>query len=121
MTLRYRHIFRVRAPLSAVAEFHARPEGLKAITPPPVLVQWHRTPAQWKDGSEMEFTVWLGPLPMRWLARIEGVFAEGFTDRQVRGPFRAWRHRHRYLAVGDATTELFAYRGWRTKRLLEGR
>jgi len=147
--LRYRHAFRVRAPLATVAAFHARPESLGAITPPPLFVRWQRWPARWDEGGEMAFTVWLGPLPVRWLARLERVSAEGFTDRQVRGPFRRWVHRHRFLSVDEETTEvrdeleaelrrhpfwgpvglglwlglpvLFAYRSWRTRRLLEGR
>jgi ligand-binding SRPBCC domain-containing protein len=95
----------------------------------------------------MEFTMWLGPLPLRWLARIEDVSPTGFTDRQLRGPFREWVHRHTYVPVDEATTAvvdeidlslrrrlwwrlvgvgmwlslplLFAYRGWKTQRLIK--
>lgn len=95
----------------------------------------------------MDFTLWLGPLPIRWLARIENVSGNGFDDRQLRGPFRRWIHRHRFVPVDEQTTKvideveaklkrhpfwwlvglsmwvglpfLFAYRGWQTKRLLK--
>jgi ligand-binding SRPBCC domain-containing protein len=46
----------------------------------------------------------LPPLPIRirWLAEIiEFRVNDAFTDRQVRGPFRYWLHKHRVRAVGD--------------------
>ena len=95
----------------------------------------------------MDFSLGLGPLAIRWRARIEDASEAGFTDRQLEGPFRAWRHRHRFVALDDATTEvvdeveaslrthpvwlpiglgmwlglplLFAFRAGRTRRLLE--
>lgn len=142
----YRHTFRVRAPLAHVAEFHSHSASMPAITPPPIIIRVARAPVVLADGDEMEFTMWLGPLPVRWLARIEGVSASGFTDRQVRGPFSVWVHQHKFIAVDDQTTEvldevticlrpeplwwtigmgmrmglpvLFAFRAWKTKQLL---
>lgn len=145
--MRYRHRFQVDAPLAAVADFHTQSASMGAITPPPVAVRVHRAPARLEEGDEMEFTLWLGPLPMRWLARIENVSPTGFTDRQLRGPFQHWVHRHAFLSVDEITTAvvdeielslrlhpwwglvglgvwlslpiLFAYRGWKTRRLVE--
>ena len=48
----------------------------------------HRAPAILGEGDEMEFILWVGPLPVRWVAYIEQVSGEGFTDRQLRGPFQ---------------------------------
>jgi len=118
-----------------------------AITPPPVVVRIRRAPARLDDGDEMDFTMWLGPLPLNWLARIEDVSPNGFTDRQLRGPFREWIHRHTFTPVDETTTAvvdeielelrahlwwgvvglgmwlslplLFAYRGWKTRRLIQ--
>ena len=95
----------------------------------------------------MAFTLWLGPLPVYWLARIEELSPAGFVDRQLSGPFQQWVHRHSFIAVDEVTTEvrdeieavlkapgwwwlvslgmwlnlpmLFAYRAWQTRRLLE--
>ena len=146
--MRYRHDFRVRATLADVARFHFRATSLKAITPPLIPVQLHDAPERMGDGDEMDFTMWMGPLPIRWEARVEDVSPTGFVDQQVRGPFEAWAHRHSFVAVDAETTEvvdevearlkphalwglvglamwlglplLFAYRGWKTRRLLEG-
>lgn len=144
----YRHTFRVRAPQARVAEFHTRADSLTAITPPLIPMRVHRAPEHMGDGDEMEFTMWMGPLPVRWRAVVEDVSPEGFLDRQVQGPFQAWAHRHSFVVVDGETTEvmdrvearikphllwgpvglgmwlglplLFAYRGWKTRRLLEG-
>ena len=145
--MRYAHRFRVRASLAAVAAFHQRATSMAAITPPPAVVQLHQAPAVLSDGDRMAFTLWLGPLPVPWTACIEEVSAAGFVDRQERGPFAAWRHRHSYVAITPTVTEvvdeieatlrahawwglvglgmwltlplLFAYRAWKTRRLLE--
>lgn len=144
---RYRHRFRVRATLEQVASFHSRADSMPAITPPPIVVRLHHTPPVLAEGDEMNFTLWLGPLPVNWLARIEDVSPTGFSDRQIQGPFAEWVHRHAYAAVDENTTEvideitlslsrrpfwfivglgmwlglpvLFAYRGWKTRKALQ--
>ena len=100
----FRHSFTVAAPLQAVAEFHAASTSMAAITPPPIIVKIRQAPAQLAEGDEMDFTMWLGPVPVRWLASIEQVSPAGFTDRQVRGPFKCWQHRHSFVAVDEQTT-----------------
>ena len=145
--MKYAHRFRVKAPLADVAEFHSRSASMPAITPPPMIVRVHAAPAVLAEGDTMDFTLWAGPIPVRWVARIERASAEGFTDRQIRGPFAAWAHRHTYERVDDQTTDvvdeveaklkrhlfwglagalmwigmpvLFAFRGRKTRRILE--
>jgi ligand-binding SRPBCC domain-containing protein len=119
---------------------------MAAITPPPIFVQVKSAPSRVADGEAMDFTMWLGPLPLRWQASFEDVTATGFVDRMVRGPLAAWSHRHSFVPVDDAHTDvvddlevevrlhpvwgpiglgmslnlpvLFAYRQWQTRRLL---
>lgn len=147
--MKYRHKFRVKAPLAEVAEFHSQSASMGDITPPPAVVKVHQAPARLGEGDEMDFTIWLGPLPVHWKARIEEVSPAGFVDRQLQGPFRRWTHRHSFKRVDERTTEvvdeiefkldkhpvrgivglgmtlslpfLFAYRGWKTRRLLTDR
>ena len=146
--MNYQHRFRVNAPVQDVADFHGRSAAVAAITPPPILVQVHKAPEHLAEGDEMDFTLWLGPLPIHWVACFEDVTATSFVDRQIRGPMRSWRHQHRFVAIDELTTDvvdevdleirphpiwgpvglgmslnlpvLFAYRAWRTRRLLEG-
>ena len=145
--MKYGHAFRVKAPLADVAEFHSRSASMPAITPPPMIVRVHDAPARLTSGDQMAFTLWAGPVPLRWVAGIEDASETGFTDRQVRGPFAHWVHRHSFERVTDDITDvndqvevelkrhlfwgaagllmwigmpvLFAYRGWKTKRILE--
>jgi ligand-binding SRPBCC domain-containing protein len=142
----YRHRFKVNSVLSKVAEFHTQSINMAALTPAPILIRMQEAPAVVREGDEMAFTLWLGPLPLRWLLRIEEVSTNGFTDRQLRGPFKAWVHRHKYRATDEEWTEvvdeielelqphliwwpvgflmwlnlpiLFAYRGWKTRQIL---
>jgi ligand-binding SRPBCC domain-containing protein len=147
--VRYEHSFQVDAPLIQVASFHSRASSMAAITPPPIFVRIHRAPAILTEGDEMEFTLWAGPLPLRWLAKIEQVSEKGFTDRQLRGPFKTWEHRHEFAVIDEEHTQvfdkiemqickhpfwglvgwgmylglpvLFSYRAWKTKQLVQTR
>jgi ligand-binding SRPBCC domain-containing protein len=145
--MKYEHRFRVRASLAAVVGFHSRAASMPAITPPPIIVRVHGAPPVLGDGDVMDFTMWAGPLPMRWVAQIEDISDGGFTDRQVQGPFACWQHRHSFVPIADNLIEvvdqveagvkkhvfwgpvgmamwiglplLFAYRGRKTRRLVE--
>jgi ligand-binding SRPBCC domain-containing protein len=147
--MKYRHQFRVQAPLTAVAEFHTQSASMGAITPPPIIVRVTRAPARVREGDEMAFTMWLGPVPLKWVAHIDNLSGRGFSDRQVNGPFQDWTHRRTFAALSEATTEvrdevqarlrkhvlwgplglamwlglplLFAYRSRQTRRLLESK
>ena len=59
--------FSVRAPLQAVAAFHHDTRALKRLTPPPVFVQIHSMEPL-AEGSRSEFSMWFGPVPLRWVA-----------------------------------------------------
>jgi ligand-binding SRPBCC domain-containing protein len=143
----YSHEFIVNAPIERVAQFHHDTRALKWLSPPPILVQFHRVDPL-GEGSIAEFTLWLGPLPIRWKALHEGVTPGlGFSDIQVKGPFKSWKHRHDFAQLDDGHTRvtdtieaehsnhliwslvsrlmwlnlpiLFAYRAWQTRRLCE--
>ncbi len=144
--MKYEHKFEVNASLTEVTRFHSLSTSMGAITPPPVIAKIHSAPEVLKEGDEMDFTLWIGPLPIRWLARIEDVTPTGFVDRQLRGPFTSWVHRHTFRQIGPSKTEvideveaitssnwfwkfvgigmwlnmpvLFGFRAWKTKRLL---
>ncbi|MDX1500955.1 MAG: SRPBCC family protein [Thermoanaerobaculia bacterium] len=144
--MRFERRFRVAAPRQAVVEFHRRPEGFRALAPPLAPLTLHQAPAELDPGARLSFTLWMGPLPVRWTARIEA-HDGGFADTQEEGPFESWRHRHTFVAVDESTTEvrdqiearlpsglaralvalavwlglpaLFAYRRWKTRRVLE--
>ena len=87
---------RVNASLEAVSEFHNRPGAIRTLTPFVVPMSRHRVEPL-TEGSIAEFTLWFGPLPVRWTAQHTDVDPlAGFTDTQISGPFKHWVHRHRF-------------------------
>ena len=142
------HRFTVRAPLAAVAAFHHDTSALRRLTPPPMIAQLHRFDPL-GEGAVAEFTLWLGPLPIRWVAIHTDVDLQGgFTDTMARGPMTRCVHRHAFVSVAADRTDvtdhieydyqpglrglvgrllmsppglafLFAYRVWATRRAVE--
>ena len=92
-------------PVDDVFGFFARARNLEAITP-----AWLRfevltpEPLAMAPGTMIDYRLRLHGLPLRWVTRIEEWQANrGFVDRQVRGPYRLWHHRHDFTAVDGGT------------------
>lgn len=145
--MRYTHRFEVAAPIGAVAAFHREPSSLAAITPPPIRVRPRARPEGSARGDVVAFDLRIGPLAIPWRASIEPHGDAGFVDRMEEGPFRRWVHHHRFVDRGGSRTAvedeidfafrphpwwgpvglgmaaglplLFAYRAWKTRRLVE--
>jgi ligand-binding SRPBCC domain-containing protein len=95
--------FTVDAPLEAVRGFHHDTSALKRLTPPPTIVQLHAVEPL-AEGSVSEFTLWVGPLPLRWRAVHRNVSERGFTDVQAAGPAAKWEHTHSFEPLEDGRT-----------------
>ncbi len=81
--------------------WHARSGAFERLSPPWQSVRMVR-PAPVANGSRAVLE--LGPrwMPLRWVAEhLEVEPGHGFTDVQVRGPFRRWRHRHSFADVSQ--------------------
>ncbi len=92
------------ASLEAVSDFHRDTSALKILSPMPM--QLHRADPM-ADGSISEFTMWLGPIPIRWRAVHSDVSANGFTDTQESGPMAFWAHTHRFESVNENQTHIY--------------
>ena len=101
----FNYTFTVNAPLQAVADFHSQTGILKRLTPPPLFVQVHDF-GEMKEGMIAEFTMWFGPVPVRWKAEHVDVSPNGFTDVQRVGPLATWAHTHSFSAETPATTRV---------------
>ena len=100
------YTFTVRAPLVAVTEFHRDTRALKRLTPPPISMQLHKVEPM-GEGSVSEFTLWFGPIPIRWVAVHSNVDPQrGFTDTQASGPLKRWRHTHSFTAESSGVTRI---------------
>jgi ligand-binding SRPBCC domain-containing protein len=104
--LQFSHSSIINAPLEVVWKFHERPDILQLLTPPWQPVQVLRREGGLDEGAITEFRLFLGPLPLTWLARhTEFEKYHLFTDKQVSGPFESWVHRHEF-ADEDGKTRL---------------
>lgn len=95
--------FSVAASLESVREFHRDTNALKRLTPPPVIVQI-RNVEPLSEGSVSRFTLWVGPMPLRWTAVHESVSEHGFTDVQTDGPAKDWKHTHSFSSETPTRT-----------------
>lgn len=56
------------------------------------------------EGEEVTWRAWHFGVPIRMTSRITRISPpDSFVDEQVRGPFRSFRHEHRFVADGDGT------------------
>ena len=95
----------VAAPPRPVFTFFARARNLERITPP-----WLRfavltpEPIEMAPGAEIAYRLRLRGIPISWTSRIERWEADRlFVDRQLRGPYRLWVHRHEFVAAAGGT------------------
>lgn len=107
--------FTVAAPLEVVRDFHHDTSALKRLTPPPTLVQIHSVEPL-AEGSVSIFTLWVGPLPLRWKAVHRDVTERGFTDVQASGPAKKWEHTHTFTPLADGMTQIHEHIEYEHKR-----
>ena len=57
-----------------------------------------------QEGTLIDYRLSLHGLPLRWRSRIERWEpGRSFVDRQVRGPYHLWHHRHEFEAGPEGT------------------
>ena len=106
-------VTRVPAPVEDVARFHAAPRVIRRLTPFVVPMSLHRMDPL-GEGSISEFTLWFGPVPVRWTAlHIDVDPQAGFTDIQTDGPFPLWRHSHRFQPGRTGGTDIVEHVDYR--------
>jgi ligand-binding SRPBCC domain-containing protein len=95
----------VPASLSETFAFFADAANLERLTPP-WLQFWISTPmpAQMRVGLEIAYRISLYGFTVPWRSRIDVYQPDVcFVDQQIVGPYRWWRHEHRFEAVPDGT------------------
>jgi ligand-binding SRPBCC domain-containing protein len=113
----------IPVPLDRVFQFFSDPTNLPRLmpselaaeivsierVPPPGDETREGAPAPAGVGTQITLSVrLLPPLPLRsaWVARIvEFEPGRHFTDVQVKGPFRSWRHRHEFASAPRAESD----------------
>lgn len=87
--------------------FFSAPENLARITPPDmgIVIRASFVAGPLRPGTRIAYTVRpiLG-IPLTWVTVIPEVDAPNyFVDVQERGPFRLWRHEHRFEPTAGGT------------------
>jgi uncharacterized protein (TIGR01777 family) len=89
-------------PPEALHAWHLRPGALERLSPPWEAVRVReRSPGGLGEGAVVHLETRVGPFWLPWVARHPAFEpGRGFEDVQARGPFAAWRHRHRFEPDG---------------------
>ena len=95
----------VPRPLDEVFVFFANAVNLERITPP--WVKFHVVtppPIVMRQGLLIDYQLRIRGLPMRWQSEITVWEPQRrFVDEQRRGPYKFWRHEHRFEACDGGT------------------
>jgi ligand-binding SRPBCC domain-containing protein len=92
-------------PLPLVFNFFSQAENLEQITPPWMRFRIHTPlPIVMKPGATIAYALCVRGIPLRWLTEIERWNPpHEFVDVQARGPYKLWRHTHRFSEVEGGT------------------
>jgi len=93
-----------RIPASAedVFDWHEAPGAFERLTPSWERVRVLQHEGGIRDGARVSLLVGPPPFALRWdLEHRDYQHGVSFTDLQLRGPFRYWRHVHRMVPQGS--------------------
>lgn len=101
----FEHRSTIHTTLDKIEAFHQDPAAFSKLTPPPIIAQIHKRDLQSLTEGTLEFTLWFGPIPIRWMAQHEqGPTPHSFADRMMQGPMQYWLHQHIFEQTDDGIT-----------------
>lgn len=97
--------FSIKTDLEKIFRFHLDPKNLKLVSTPGMnlkIIQ-HQSPLE--KNSEVKLKFYIFPfIPMEWNLIIEDLVEnELIVDLQTKGPFKYWKHQHRFKQLFDGT------------------
>ena len=96
---------RLERPLDEVFAFFAAAHNLERITPPWLRFEVRTPePVRMEVGAVIDYRLHYHGVPLGWTSQIE-VWEPGrqFVDRQLRGPYGLWHHRHTFSEQAAGT------------------
>jgi ligand-binding SRPBCC domain-containing protein len=95
----------VSCPLEKVFNFFSKAENLETLTPPWLGFRIETLqPIQMRQGATIAYRLHVRGVPLRWLTEIELWRPPyEFVDVQVKGPYKLWRHIHRFEESQNGT------------------
>ncbi len=95
----------IRRPLDEVFAFFSDAGNLEAITP--AFLNFHiltPRPIAMRPGTLIDYQIRLLSIPLKWRTQIETWEPPlRFSDTQLTGPYKLWRHTHEFLEVPEGT------------------
>ena len=88
--------------------FFSAAENLETITPPELHFEYKTPlPIEMRRGALIEYRIRLFGIPFSWRTEITA-WEPGvrFIDEQIAGPFKEWRHEHRFEALSPEKTRI---------------
>lgn len=115
----------VPASLEDTFAFFSDASNLERLTPPWIKFRIRSPlPIEMKEGAVIDYQIGLYGMPVPWRTRIDA-WEPGrrFIDRQLAGPYRWWRHEHRFEPQGRGTrvidhVEFVPRAAWLSSRLV---
>jgi ligand-binding SRPBCC domain-containing protein len=88
----------VSLQLPEVFDFFSRAENLEVLTPPWLNFKILEVkPQPVRQGTLINYSLRVHGIPLRWRSEItEWEPPHRFVDLQLRGPYKLWRHEHRF-------------------------
>jgi len=90
-------------PLDHVFAVFSDAGNLEALTPPTLKFKVTTPlPIEMVEGALIDYRLHLYGVPFNWRTRID-IYEpqQRFVDRQLRGPYKLWRHEHLFYPVSD--------------------
>jgi ligand-binding SRPBCC domain-containing protein len=106
----FRKSFIVKSPIERVWHFYTDIKHLEIITPKEIELKIISTTNQhivqgqeiWVSGKIFEKT----KRRMKWHSKITFLIVHEYTDEMLSGPFKKWRHLHRFHSIDGKQTEV---------------
>lgn len=97
---------KVNQPLKEVFDFFSNAENLEFLTPEFLNFRIiTKLPIEMKEGQLIDYKISLHGIPIKWRTLIsEWKPQEYFSDKQLKGPYLLWEHRHNFQAVDGGSS-----------------
>ena len=95
----------IPASIDRVFDFFCQASNLNQITPPWLHFKiLYQDSKRMERGTRIDYSIRLHGIPLTWKTQIvEWEPPHQFVDFQLKGPYKYWRHTHRFLNKNDGT------------------